>query len=287
MHRVAKLWIAGALCGALTACGTLDPITMDDIDLWRYDIEAVRAMQPQGPAFHQGLRVGYLGYADVEYGNFDYADYRHFARKAVASAKGMRVLPDQVASRTIPQEHLGELTDARARLMAALDATARRKVPLPAANAQTAFDCWLERAEENTRPAAIEECRAAFYTAIEQVEAAMAEADIEAVYIVFFAFDRADITPVARQTLDQVIDDYRQSRPVRIVLAGHADRAGPESYNMALSERRARSVARVMTDAGVDPAVLDIQWFGETRNRVPTPDGVPEPQNRRVEITFE
>lgn len=286
MRGVAKLWVAGALLGGLTACGTFDPTLMDDIDLWAYDYQAVRNMAPQGPAFHQGLRSGYIGYSDIEYASHDYRDAIHFARKATASAKGMRVLPDRVETRTIPDEHLEEMHDARRRLMAALEATARRSHPMAAANAQTAFDCWLERQEENRRPEAIAECRAAFYAALEQIEQPPVDVT-EEVRIVFFAFDRSDITPVARATLEAVIEDFRAERPVRVVVAGHTDRAGPASYNMALSERRARSVANVLVQGGVPGDVLDIQWFGETMNRVPTADGVREPENRRVEITFD
>lgn len=287
MRRVAKLWVAGALLVAVAGCAPVHPTNMDDIDLALFDYQAVRTMAPQGPAFQQGLRMGYLGYADVEYAAHDFHDFTHFARKAVASAKGQRVLPDAVESRTLAEEHHSELAPARARLMRALNATTRRSVPLPAADAQTAFDCWLERAEENASHERIEECRARFMAAMEQVEAALAAEPVEEVYIVYFAFDRAEITPVARATLDQVIADYRAERPVRIVVAGHTDRAGPASYNVGLSERRARAVANVLVQGGVDQGVLDIQWFGETRPRVPTADGVALAENRRVEITFD
>ena len=69
--------------------------------------------------------------------------------KAVDLAKGeFAVTPDLGESRNLPPDNVEELLP-RARLMAALEQTGRKKAPLPAARAQTAFDCWLEKAEEN------------------------------------------------------------------------------------------------------------------------------------------
>jgi OmpA-OmpF porin, OOP family len=70
------------------------------------------------------------------------------------------------------------------------------------------------------------------------------------------------------------------------VIAGHADRSGTDAYNLALSEQRAQNVARALAARGVPASALDVQGFGESRPRIPTADGVREPQNRRVEITF-
>jgi outer membrane protein OmpA-like peptidoglycan-associated protein len=70
------------------------------------------------------------------------------------------------------------------------------------------------------------------------------------------------------------------------MVAGHADRSGTEAYNEALSEGRAQIVARALVQRGVPEQAIDVEWFGEQRPRVPTPDGQREPRNRRVEIVF-
>jgi outer membrane protein OmpA-like peptidoglycan-associated protein len=49
--------------------------------------------------------------------------------------------------------------------------------------------------------------------------------------------------------------------------------------------KRARAVASILLGEGVDPSVLDITSHGENNPLVPTGDQVPEPRNRRVEIT--
>ena len=283
MHSVMKLGLIGATVAILLAC-SYDPELVDTTEVVLHELDAVREMEPQGPAFNQGLRAGYLDYTDVMTEEFDRTDYWHFAFKAVDSAKGELVTPDLVESRRLRPDNVEELSAARARLMAALEQTGRKKAPLPAARAQTAFDCWLEKAEENDPAEQIAVCKGVFEGAITEVERALTT-EGEA-YLVFFAWDQAELTPVALAVLDQVQADFIRGRPTRLVVAGHADRSGPEPYNEALSEQRARNVARALVQRGVPEQALDVEWFGERRPRITTPDDQREPRNRRVEIVF-
>jgi len=283
MQRVIKAGLLGAALGALLSC-SYDPQLVDDSDVVLYELGAVRTMEPQGPAFNQGLRKGYLDYSNVMTSEYDYSDYWHFAFKAVDSAKGEIVLPDTVESRHLQPDNVEELSAARARLMAALDQTGRKKAPWQAAKAQTAFDCWLEQAEENAPPEQIKVCKGEFETAVAEVERALTK-EGEA-YLVFFAWDQDNLTPVALAVLDQVEADYARGRPAKVTVAGHADRSGSEAYNERLSERRAKNVAQALVQRGVPEQALEVEWFGERRPRIPTPDGQREPRNRRVEIVF-
>jgi outer membrane protein OmpA-like peptidoglycan-associated protein len=287
--RVALLFgVVLAVVGCAAPDGKIaspEPVLLDDADFRYVELDAVRAMVPQGAPFSQGLRVGYLDLAEEAGGRFDLFDRGHFARKAVASAKGQNVQPDMLALRRIPQAAAGELEAARARLLAALDANGRRTAPADAAKAQTAFDCWLERTEAGDQ-AGIAACKARFEEAIAAVERALGPGAAQQ-YLIFFAWDRADISPVALQVIEQVAADFKAGRMVRLHLAGHADRSGPADYNMRLSERRARAVARELERLGVPTGALDLKWFGETRPKVPTADGVREAQNRRVEVTWD
>jgi OOP family OmpA-OmpF porin len=283
MRRVFHWGVMTAAAGAMLAC-SYDPELVDTTDTVLYEIEAVREMEPQGPGFNRGLRTGYLDYTDTMTEEYDYSDYWHFAFKAVDSAKGELVEPDLVESRELVAGDVEELSAARARLMAALEQTGRKKAPAPAAVAQTAFDCWLEKAEENDPAEQIEVCKGTFETAIAEVERALTTED-EA-YLVFFAWDQAELTPVALAVLDQIQADFIRGRPSRVMVAGHADRSGPEPYNEALSEQRARNVARALLQRGVPEQALGVEWFGERRPRIPTGDDEREPRNRRVEIVF-
>jgi outer membrane protein OmpA-like peptidoglycan-associated protein len=103
---------------------------------------------------------------------------------------------------------------------------------------------------------------------------------------VFFDWDRAEITPEAGAVLDNAVSAYGNCGTAAIMLAGHADRSGSTQYNVGLSERRNTAVRSYLTGKGIPTARISTQAFGESSPRVPTADGVREPQNRRVEISY-
>jgi OOP family OmpA-OmpF porin len=105
-------------------------------------------------------------------------------------------------------------------------------------------------------------------------------------YIVFFDWDKSDITPEAATILDSAITAYGNCQSVPIMLAGYADRSGTPKYNVGLSNRRNASVQTYLAGHGVPATAITAQGFGEANPRVPTADGVRELQNRRVEITY-
>jgi OOP family OmpA-OmpF porin len=105
-------------------------------------------------------------------------------------------------------------------------------------------------------------------------------------YIVFFDWDKSDITPEAAGILDNAISNYQNCNNASVMLAGHADRSGSASYNVGLSQRRADSVKAYMTGHGIPGGVIGTEAFGESQPRVATADGVRELQNRRVEVTY-
>jgi outer membrane protein OmpA-like peptidoglycan-associated protein len=71
-----------------------------------------------------------------------------------------------------------------------------------------------------------------------------------------------------------------------VVLAGNADRSGSSQYNVGLSQRRADNVKGYLAGKGVPGGSMTTQANGEDRPLVETADGVREPQNRNVQITF-
>jgi outer membrane protein OmpA-like peptidoglycan-associated protein len=105
-------------------------------------------------------------------------------------------------------------------------------------------------------------------------------------YLVFFDWDRADLTARARDIIKQAADNTGRAGTTRIEVAGHADRSGDAAYNQRLSMRRADAVAAELVHNGVARSAISLQAFGESRPLVATADGVREPQNRRVEIVL-
>jgi OmpA-OmpF porin, OOP family len=104
-------------------------------------------------------------------------------------------------------------------------------------------------------------------------------------YLVFFAFDSAELDADARQTVAQAAEAYRRTGDSQQITAtGHTDTSGSAEYNLGLSQRRAEAVANELIRLGVPAADIVTVGRGEEDLLVPTADGVREPRNRRVEI---
>ncbi len=231
--------------------------------------------------FNEALHKGYAAFAAHERAEYDWIDGEYFANKANAAAANQRVLPEVVSNWSVSAAAAAELSAARASLMSALDGGARTAFPADAAEAQVAFDCWIEEQEEGWETAEIKACKDRFAAAMLRMGVSVAN-----VYLVFFDFDRSNVSPVAQRVLEKVVTDAARMNPSRISVAGNADRSGADGYNLSLSKRRAETVAGALTRAGVARGKLQVEWFGESRPRVKTADGVREPENRNVEIRF-
>jgi OmpA-OmpF porin, OOP family len=103
-------------------------------------------------------------------------------------------------------------------------------------------------------------------------------------YLVFFDWDRADLTDRARQVISEAAQASTRVQVTRIEVNGYTDTSGTPQYNQGLSIRRARAVQAELVRDGVPGNAIDIHGYGETHLLVPTGPGVREPQNRRVEI---
>jgi hypothetical protein len=106
-------------------------------------------------------------------------------------------------------------------------------------------------------------------------------------FMVFFDWDRSNLSQQAIQTIGQAAAAFKTRGSARITATGHTDTSGPESYNMALSLRRANSVKNELVRQGVPADAIAVIGRGESNPLVATGDGVREPQNRRVEIVID
>jgi outer membrane protein OmpA-like peptidoglycan-associated protein len=106
-------------------------------------------------------------------------------------------------------------------------------------------------------------------------------------FMVFFDWDRSNLSQQALATIQQAADAFRTKGSARIVATGHTDTSGPDGYNMALSLRRANAVKDALVRDGVPASAITAVGVGKAGLLVQTPDGVREPQNRRVEIVIQ
>lgn len=223
-------------------------------------------------------------------GNLIDADY--FARKAIGAEHDVAVPPEENAAWAIPLEvpngFRTQLAQARTRLLAALNGGARERAPALAARAQSRYDCWVEQMERDWQAGQNGQCRREFLAAMDQLEAkpgATAPASPGNVIDVYFDFNKASLSREAQQIIQQLATQLKANNAATVTIIGKTDLSGSDSYNMALSKRRAETVRSELLKAGVPASRMTLQWTGERQPPVKTPDGVREPRNRVVEIT--
>ncbi|WP_298216951.1 OmpA family protein [Acidocella sp.] len=105
-------------------------------------------------------------------------------------------------------------------------------------------------------------------------------------YLVFFDWDKYNLTPRATQIIAQAAQDSKTQNVTTLEVNGYTDTSGTPQYNMGLSIKRAKAVAAQLVADGVPASEIEMHGYGETHLLVPTGPGVREPQNRRVEIIF-
>lgn len=281
-----------------------------------WDIDGVQGMEAKGSLFDKSLKHEYTELAAAERAEGDWPDTERFLARARASADGKVFEPEPLWARHLPAEKVDTLRAARMRLVRVLNAGARHRRPEEAAWAQAGFDCWMQEQEEGHQGVDIDACKKSFDTAMEILETpepmarqmipstmksdmtVMADAAdviadgqkpvmVNGQYVVYFGFASAKIRSEAQKIISDALSGYKADMPEKITVSGHADRAGPEAFNMKLSKWRAQAVSAGLKRGGVPSDKIAIKAYGESRPAVMTADGVRKQENRRVEIDFQ
>lgn len=104
-------------------------------------------------------------------------------------------------------------------------------------------------------------------------------------FLLEFETGSVSLTAASSPVLAKILEAVRERTSVDISVVGHTDTAGSAEVNNLLARQRAEAVAKLLTNAGVDPRNLEITSHGKAVPLVPTGDNVSEPRNRRVEVT--
>ncbi len=282
MSKISAFLVVGGAALMLSACaddGRFADMTAGGFGL-KDDYETASATMPAGSDFNKNLHSGYMELATAERQEYDWRDSSYFSSKALAAAKGETVLPDSLGSRKLPKESVAELSGAHAQLTAALQGGAAVRAPADAARAQVSFDCWMQEQEENHQPSDWAACRDVFNQAMARLKGAPQDR-----YVIFFDFDSMKIDSQAEQLIMAAATAAKLTGG-KLLVSGHADRAGDESYNMALSQRRVQAVRDMLMSAGIKLESISTTQYGETQPMLATDDNQPARQNRRVEINL-
>lgn len=253
------------------------------------DVMMAEKASESGTEFTRLLHKEYAAVAKRELAEADRENAAFYAKKASAAASGTAVPPDELPAKLNWDE--AALREARPRLMSALASPKAKERPDLAAKAQVNFDCWvLEASEIWYQPQDRKFCQTNFEAAMKDLAAvpvaapAPTAAPAAEQFLVFFEFDSSKLTPDAIDILKNVASAAKSRSDATLTLVGYTDSAGSKEYNLALSGRRADSVKSELESMGLSSGAMATEAKGEADPLVPTADGVPEAQNRRVQI---
>jgi outer membrane protein OmpA-like peptidoglycan-associated protein len=99
-----------------------------------------------------------------------------------------------------------------------------------------------------------------------------------------FDFDKADIKPEYRDTLNRIAGILMTLKGYSVAVYGYTDDIGTQTYNLQLSQRRAKAVRDFLVQAGIPATILSTQGFGKSDPRVAGDSEQARAANRRVEI---
>ncbi len=103
---------------------------------------------------------------------------------------------------------------------------------------------------------------------------------------IYFDFDSAEVKDADREILAAHASYLSANPQVKVILEGHTDERGSREYNIALGERRARAVARLLEFMGASPEQIETVSYGEEKPADPGHNEAAWAKNRRVEIVY-
>lgn len=251
--------------------------------------------------YRDGLASGYQRLSADEYEESDYGDGDAFAAKASsASSASLPPLPYNPDNWMIRKRHMGALQNGHSRLMEALLAGSVFYTGEASAEAQVAFDCWVQEREEDLQAKTQSACEAQFEDAMSRVKIRPTPKPVPTVvyeqpepveevkpetFIVYFPFDSATILPREEETIREAAQFAIDYGTTDVRVGGFTDTMGTSDYNDTLSQRRAQAVVDRLRQLGIPAVLVKSQAYGETNLQRQTGDEVRDQANRRATIS--
>lgn len=104
--------------------------------------------------------------------------------------------------------------------------------------------------------------------------------------VIYFAFDKSDIPSAAYGTLKAHAKHLAGNSAAKLTMEGHADERGTPEYNVALAERRAKSVVQFLVLNGAKAEQIEVVSFGEEKPAELGHDELSWAKNRRAELVY-
>jgi outer membrane protein OmpA-like peptidoglycan-associated protein len=103
-------------------------------------------------------------------------------------------------------------------------------------------------------------------------------------FTLYFETGTIVLRPDSRDLIAAVAAAVSRRKAITVSISGHTDATGSDAINDALSLDRANAVKALLQEQGVKPELMSVTSHGSGNPAVPTPEGTPEPKNRRVVV---
>lgn len=103
---------------------------------------------------------------------------------------------------------------------------------------------------------------------------------------VYFQTNKYDISANSKLALDKLQKIFAEYPETNILVEGHTDDVGTDSYNMTLSQKRAMAVTDYLKKAGIAPSRIITKWYGKSQPKVPNNSDANRALNRRVQFVI-
>lgn len=104
-------------------------------------------------------------------------------------------------------------------------------------------------------------------------------------FTLFFRFESDELTDESRALVPEILRAVKDRSDPEVAIVGHTDTMGTPPANVELGLKRAMMVRALLVDAGLAVSTIEVTSHGEGDLLVRTANDVPEPRNRRVEIS--
>jgi len=153
--------VSTILSGCITIVHHNAPASSSDPDVTT-TIESTE----KAPDFLFYLAQQYDSFAQQEALKYDWLDSKHFKKKAEQARNGIMVAPEHPIDWNSPRDVFDEMVEARNLLLRVLTPSVQESAPKASAQAVFYYDCWLEERQENSPEQSVDNCRSAFFDAL-------------------------------------------------------------------------------------------------------------------------
>ena len=269
--------------------------------------------------FYKFLGLEYLEFAKYElYEMHDEVDANYFSFKSSLSVNEKVFFPENPKDWNIPKKYEDKANTMFKKITNLVNEKLYNNFPEEFSKMIVGYDCWIEQVEENWQLEHIDNCYKKFNQNFNIISHSLETETIKKVAepvdsnndnlndtvaensktshttrliedtqtyetVVFFEFDKFTLSADQVIQLEKFIRTAIQNTNMKILVEGHTDTMGPNSYNSKLSLKRANFIKKYLINRNLKNTIETIA-YGETKLLVKTSDGIKEKQNRRAEL---